>query len=358
MNKIKVAIAGIGNCASSLIQGIEYYKDKSKTPIGLIHEEINGYNAGDIEVVAAFDIDSRKVGKDLSEAIFSGSNNTTNFFDVPETGIKVLKGEVCDGVCQYTKNDFLVDETQKPVDVVHELINSDAELLINYLPVGSDEGTKFYANCALNAGIGFINAMPVFIASNQEWSNKFRQKGLPIIGDDVKSQFGATIVHRVLSKLADDRGVKLDNTYQLNVGGNTDFKNMLERTRLTDKKISKTEAVQSQLDNPLSPDNIHIGPSDFIPWLKDNKIMFVRTNMRIFGDIPISIDIKLSVEDSPNSGGSIIDAIRLVKLALDRDISGPLYSASSYFMKHPPVQFSDDEARENVEKFITGENKQ
>lgn len=353
--KIRIAIIGLGNCASSLIQGIEYYSDRKKEVIGLMHQEILGYHPSDIEVVCAFDIDERKVGKDISEAIFSRPNCTIKFADVPEKGVKVEKGEVLDGICQYTKDKFLIDESQKPVDVVKSLIDNEVDLLINYLPVGSTKATKFYAQCALDAGVGFINAMPVFIASDNEWANKFYEKNIPIIGDDVKSQFGATIVHRVLSKLANDRGVKIDNTYQLNVGGNTDFLNMLERERLTDKKISKTEAVQSQLDKPLNKDNIHIGPSDYIPFLKDEKIMFVRMSGRIFGDIPISMDIRLSVIDSPNSGGVMIDCIRLMKVALDRGIGGRLLSSSSYFMKHPPIQFSDAESYQNVEKFIKDE---
>jgi len=354
-NKIRVAIAGLGNCASSLIQGIEYYQDKEKEAIGLMHQEIAGYHPSDIEIVCAFDIDERKVGKDIAEAIFSRPNCTIKFADVPETGIKVKKGHVLDGVCKYTEDKFLVDKKQKPVDVVQELKDSKADLLINYLPVGSTKGTQFYAQCALDAGVGFINAMPVFIASDDEWANKFYEKGIPIIGDDVKSQFGATIVHRVLTKLANDRGVKLDSTYQLNVGGNTDFLNMLERDRLIDKKTSKTEAVQSQLDTPLHKDDIHIGPSDYIPFLNDEKIMFVRMNGRIFGDIPISMDIRLSVIDSPNSGGVMIDAIRMMKIALDRGVGGRLISPSSYFMKHPPFQFSDAEAKKKVEQFIDGE---
>ena len=355
MKKIKIAIAGLGNCASSLIQGIEYYKDHTKETIGLMHKSIHGYHAGDIEVVVAFDIDSRKVGKDIAEAIFSGPNNTVKFCEVPDFRIKVLKGEVHDGVGKYTKDSFLVDENQKPVDVVKALKESKAEMLICYLPVGSTNGAKFYAQCALEAGIGFINAMPVFIASDMTLSSKFTNANIPILGDDVKSQFGATIVHRVLSKLGVDRGIKIDNMYQLNVGGNLDFLNMLERSRLIDKKISKTESVQSQLDNPLSDENIHIGPSDYIPWLHDTKICFIRMNARIFGDIPIRTDVLLEVVDSPNSGGIIIDAIRLMKVALDRKIGGPLISASSYLMKRPPMQFSDSEARDNVEKFIKGE---
>ena len=355
MAKIKVAIAGVGNCASSLVQGIEYYKKRDKNPIGIMHKEIGGYKLKDIEFVSAFDIDKRKVGKDLSKAIFSEPNCTIKYCKVPKLDVEVKKGKVLDGIGKYTKNSFLVDENQKEVDVAEELEKSKAEILINYLPVGSTKGVKYYAKSALDANVAFINAMPVFIASDKKWANKFEKKGLPVLGDDVKSQVGATIVHRVLSKLASDRGVKIDHMYQLNVGGNTDFLNMLERERLIDKKISKTEAVQSQLKNPLNKQDIHIGPSDFIPWLDDTKICFIRMEGRIFGDIPIHMDVRLQVVDSPNSAGVMIDAIRLTKLALDRGIAGPLYSSSAYLMKHPPIQYCDDKAREMVEEYIKGE---
>jgi len=351
---IKIAIVGIGNCASSLVQGVEYYKSRKEKPIGLMHEKIGRYSVEDIEFVTAFDCDKRKVGRDLAEAIFAKPNCTVKFCDLPKTGIEVKKAPILDGIGEYTKDVFLVDENQKPVNVVDELKNSGAEILINYMPVGSTKATQFYAQCALDAGVAFINAMPVFIASDKEWASKFEEKNLPVLGDDVKSQIGATIVHRVLTKLANDRGVKIDHMYQLNIGGNTDFLNMLERERLLDKKVSKTEAVQSQLDKPLSKEDIHIGPSDYVPWLKDTKICYIRMEGRIFGDIPIYLDLKLQVVDSPNSAGVMIDAIRLTKLALDRKIGGVLYSASAYLMKHPPKQFSDSEAFKMVEEFIEG----
>lgn len=351
---IKIAIVGIGNFASSLVQGVEYYKSRKEKPIGLMHEKIGRYSVEDIEFVTAFDCDKRKVGRDLAEAIFVKPNCTVKFCDLPKTGIEVKKAPILDGIGEYTKDVFLVDENQKPVNVVDELKNSGAEILINYMPVGSTKATQFYAQCALDAGIAFINAMPVFIASDKEWASKFEEKNLPVLGDDVKSQIGATIVHRVLTKLANDRGVKIDHMYQLNIGGNTDFLNMLERERLLDKKVSKTEAVQSQLDKPLSKEDIHIGPSDYVPWLKDTKICYIRMEGRVFGDIPIYLDLKLQVVDSPNSAGVMIDAIRLTKLALDRKIGGVLYSASAYLMKHPPKQFSDSEAFKMVEEFIEG----
>lgn len=358
MKKIRIAIAGVGNCASSLIQGIEYYKDK-KEVIGLMHPEINGYKSSDIEVVAAFDIDQRKVGQDLSKAIFAKPNNTAVFYpNVPHYGVTVKMGNVLDGLAEHMKEyseeeAFRVAEDD-PCEVVEELRKSDAEILVNYLPVGSEEGARFYAQAALDAGVAFVNCIPVFIASDKEWAKKFEKKNLPIVGDDVKAQLGATIVHRTLTKLFVDRGVKLDRTYQLNTGGNTDFLNMLSRERLSSKKTSKTEAVQSQLDEPLSPENIHIGPSDYVPWQKDNKICFIRMEGREFGDIPLNLELRLSVEDSPNSAGSAIDAIRCCKIALDRDISGALTSISAYTMKHPPIQYSDTEAKKMVEDFISG----
>ena len=358
MKKIRIAIAGVGNCASSLIQGIEYYKDK-KEVIGLMHPEINGYKSSDIEVVAAFDIDQRKVGQDLSKAIFAKPNNTVVFYpNVPHYGVTVKMGNVLDGLAEHMKEyseeeAFRVAEDD-PCEVVEELRKSDAEILVNYLPVGSEEGARFYAQAALDAGLAFVNCIPVFIASDKEWAKKFEKKNLPIVGDDVKAQLGATIVHRTLTKLFVDRGVKLDRTYQLNTGGNTDFLNMLSRERLSSKKTSKTEAVQSQLDEPLSPENIHIGPSDYVPWQKDNKICFIRMEGREFGDIPLNLELRLSVEDSPNSAGAAIDAIRCCKIALDRDISGALTSISAYTMKHPPIQYSDTEAKKMVEDFISG----
>ena len=361
MKKIKLAIAGLGNCASSLIQGIEYYKNSDDgNCIGLMHRSVGGYRPGDIEVVAAFDIDERKVGRDVSDAIFAPPNCTKVFYpEVPYMGVEVKKGPVLDGVAphmsSYEDNKTFVVSDAEPCDVVGELEDSGAEVLINYMPVGSEKASRFYAQAALDAGIGYVNCMPVFIASDPAWAKKFKDAGVPIVGDDVKSQIGATIVHRTLAKLFSDRGCKLDRTYQLNTGGNTDFLNMLNQERLKSKKISKTEAVQSVLDVPLMADDIHIGPSDYVPWQKDNKICFLRMEGRIFGDVPINLELRLSVEDSPNSGGSTIDAIRVCKLAIDRKIGGPLIEISAYTMKHPPIQYPDFLARELVEKFIKGE---
>ncbi len=361
MKKIKLAIAGLGNCASSLIQGIEYYKNSDDgNCIGLMHRSVGGYRPGDIEVVAAFDIDERKVGRDVSDAIFAPPNCTKVFYpEVPYMGVEVKKGPVLDGVAphmsSYEDNKTFVVSDAEPCDVVGELEDSGAEVLINYMPVGSEKASRFYAQAALDAGIGYVNCMPVFIASDPAWAKKFKDAGVPIVGDDVKSQIGATIVHRTLAKLFSDRGCKLDRTYQLNTGGNTDFLNMLNQDRLKSKRISKTEAVQSVLDVPLMADDIHIGPSDYVPWQKDNKICFLRMEGRIFGDVPINLELRLSVEDSPNSGGSTIDAIRVCKLAIDRKIGGPLIEISAYTMKHPPIQYPDFLARELVEKFIKGE---
>jgi len=360
MREIRIAIAGVGNCASSLIQGIEYYKNNpDREIIGLMHPEINGYKVGDIKVVAAFDIDKRKVGQPLNKAIFAKPNNARVFYpDIPPNGVIVKKGEVLDGAAkhmeEYPEDHAFRVSDEKPCNVAEELKKSGTDILVNYLPVGSEEAVKFYAQAALDAGVGFVNCVPVFIASNKEWARKFEEKSIPIVGDDIKSQVGATIVHRVLTRLFRERGVKLDRTYQLNIGGNTDFLNMIAHDRLFSKKISKTEAVQSQLDEPLSKDNIHIGPSDYVPWLKDNKVCYIRMEGRKFGDVPITLELRLSVEDSPNSAGSAIDAIRCCKLALDRGIGGPLISISSYTMKHPPVQYTDDEARRRVEDFIAG----
>lgn len=362
MGKIKIAIVGIGNCASSLIQGIYYYKNHSKEPIGLMHWEIGGYKPGDIEIVAAFDIDKRKVDKDVSEAIFSAPNCTKIFYDsIPKTGVKVRMGKISDGFSEHMKNykesnTFILANHNEPTkeEIVGILKESGADILLNYLPVGSEEATHFYAECALEAGVGFINNIPVFIASDNRWAEKFENKNLPLIGDDIKSQIGATIVHRTLTDLFKKRGVKLDRTYQLNVGGNTDFLNMLERSRLASKKKSKTEAVQSVTAQRLQDDNIHIGPSDYVPWLKDNKLCFIRMEGRIFGDVPINLELRLSVEDSPNSAGVAIDMIRCTKIALDRGKGGVLYSPSAYFCKHPPKQFTDEEARQMVEDFING----
>ncbi len=359
---IKIAVAGVGNCFSSLLQGLFYYrnvKDNQNSIPGLMHNVIGGYEISDIEPVAAFDIDERKVGKDLSEAIFAPPNCTKVFYkNIPHLGVEVKMGPVFDGVAEHTKehpeSQRFVMAKEKPVDVVEELKNSGAEILINYCPVGSQKATEFYANCCLKAGVAFINAMPVFIVSNKNWAEKFENKGLPCIGDDIKSQVGATIVHRALSRLFCQRGVRIDRSYQLNIGGNSDFLNMLSRKRLKSKKISKTESVQSQLSERLSYENLHIGPSDYVPWLKDNKICYIRIEGRKFGDVPVNLELRLSVEDSPNSAGCVIDAIRLAKLALDRKIGGALISASAYFMKHPPYQFTDEKAREMVEQFIMG----
>lgn len=361
MEKIKVAIIGIGNCASSLIQGIHYYKDKNpEEAIGLMHWDIGGYTPSDIEVVAAFDIDHRKVGKDVSEAIFAKPNCTQIFCsDIPEMNVEVSMGKVLDGVAPHMsdhKKDYTfivsdMDENDSG-DVVKILKDSGAEVLLNYLPVGSEEATRFYAQCALDAGVAFINNMPVFIVSDPEWAAKFKEKGIPIVGDDIKAQIGATITHRTLANLFRDRGVKLDRTYQLNTGGNTDFLNMLNRSRLDSKKESKTEAVQSVLSERLEDENIHIGPSDYVTWQKDNKICFLRMEGKTFGDVPMNIELRLSVEDSPNSAGCVIDAIRCCKLALERGIGGQLLSISAYTMKHPPEQYVDDVAREMVDEFI------
>ncbi|MCH8233450.1 MAG: inositol-3-phosphate synthase [Bacteroidetes bacterium] len=365
MKNIKIAIVGIGNCTSSLLQGIEYYKNKNeKDAIGLMHWEIGGYVPGDIEVVAAFDIDKRKVGKDVSEAIFELPNCTIVFCkDVPKAGVTVKMGKILDGFSDHMKNyadkhTFVISDEQEASeeDIITVLIESGAEILINYLPVGSEEATKFYAKCALESGMAFINNMPVFIASNPEWAEKFKDKSLPIIGDDIKAQIGATITHRVLADLFNKRGAKIERTYQLNTGGNTDFLNMLNQDRLASKKVSKTDAVQSVLAERLDDDNIHIGPSDYVPWQKDNKICFIRIEGKLFGDIPMNLELRLSVEDSPNSAGVSIDAIRFCKLALERGQGGILYGPSAFLMKHPPKQFTDDEAYKLTKEFIAGEN--
>ena len=363
MDKIKIAIAGIGNCASSLVQGIEYYKDKnSEDAIGLIHWEIGGYKPSDIEVVAAFDIDKRKVGKDVSKAIFAPPNCTTVFCpDVPDTGVKVSMGSILDGYSDHMGNygdeyTFVLSDEKEPTkdDVVNSLKESGADVLLNYMPVGSEEAARFYAECALEAGVAYINNMPVFIASDPSWAERFEEKGIPIIGDDIKAQLGATITHRTLADLFKKRGVKVERTYQLNTGGNTDFLNMLNRSRLSSKKTSKTEAVQSALDQRLDDVNIHVGPSDYVPWQKDNKLCFLRMEGKLFGDVPMNVELRLSVEDSPNSAGVVIDAIRCCKVALERGTGGILYSPSSYFMKHPPMQFPDDMAHSMTNEFIEG----
>ncbi|MBI5740011.1 MAG: inositol-3-phosphate synthase [Nitrospirae bacterium] len=364
MKKIRIAIAGIGNCASSLIQGTEYYKKKnSEDAVGLMHWDIGGYKPYDIEVAAAFDIDKRKVGKDVNEAVFALPNCTTAFCGIlPRTNVVVQMGRVLDGISGHMKEygpeqTFVLSDAKEASgqDIVRALKSSGAEMLLNYLPVGSEEAVKFYAECALEAGIGFINNMPVFIASNPEWAAKFKEKNLPLVGDDIKSQLGATITHRTLVDLFRKRGVKLERTYQLNTGGNTDFLNMLNRSRLASKKESKTEAVQSVMNGKrLGPENIHIGPSDYVQWQKDNKVCFIRMEGRLFGDVPMNLELRLSVEDSPNSAGVAIDAVRCCKLALKRGKGGVLYSPSAYFMKHPPRQFSDDVAYRMMEEFIAG----
>ena len=360
MEKIKIAIIGLGNCASSLIQGIHYYKNKNpEDAIGLMHPVIGDYTASDIEVVAAFDIDKRKVGKDVSEAIFAKPNCTQVFCpEIPEVGVKVSMGKVLDGVAPHMSDydddyTFVVadEEASNIVDILKE---SGAEMLVNYLPVGSEKAVRFYAQCALDAGIAFINCMPVFIVSDPQWAKKFEEKGIPAIGDDIKAQIGATITHRTLANLFRERGVKLERTYQLNTGGNTDFLNMLNRDRLDSKKESKTEAVQSVLAERLDDPNIHIGPSDYVPWQKDNKLCFLRMEGKTFGDVPMNIELRLSVEDSPNSAGCVIDAIRCCKLALQRGIGGQLTSISAYTMKHPPEQFIDEQAYNMVNEFIDG----
>ncbi len=356
MDKIRVAIIGVGNCASSLIQGVEYYKNAKETDFipGVMHVNLGGYHIRDIEFVAAFDIDRNKVGKDLSEAIFTHPNNTTKFADVPYLNVKVDRGMTHDGLGKYLSQ-IIKKAPGATSDVVRILKESKADVVINYCPVGSEEATKWYVEQVLEAGCAFINCIPVFIASEKYWQKRFEGKNLPIIGDDIKSQVGATILHRTLVNLYLDRGMPIDRTYQLNTGGNTDFLNMLERERLVSKKKSKTNAVTSQIKArglDIHPDNIHVGPSDYVAWQKDNKICFLRIESRHFGDVPTYLDCRLSVEDSPNSAGVVIDAIRCCKLALNNGISGALYAPSSYFMKSPPKQYTDTEARELTEKFI------
>lgn len=361
MAHIKLAIAGVGNCASSLVQGIEYYQRRASTETaGLLHPVIGGYRLSDIKVVAAFDVDRRKVGRPLEEAIFAPPNCTTIFQrELPPSGVIVQMGPVLDGVAahmlDYPEDRAFRVADQKPVDVARVLRETGAHVLICYMPVGSEEAVKYYARCCLEAGVAMVNCVPVFIASHPEWAEEFRRKNIPVIGDDIKSQLGATIVHRMLARLMCDRGVKLERTYQLNTGGNTDFLNMLEQSRLRSKRISKTESVQSQLDTPLEEGNIHIGPSDFVPWQKDNKVCFMRLEYRGFGDVPMNIELRLSVEDSPNSAGMGIDCIRCAKLALDRGLGGPLLEVSAFTMKHPPQQWRDTEARERLERWIAGE---
>lgn len=362
MGKVRIAIAGIGNCASSLLQGIEYYKTPSGiAPVstGLMHYDIGGHKPSDIEVVAAFDIDRRKVNKPLKEALFAKPNCTMIFNgDLPEYPVAVFMGEVLDGISphmsEYPEDRRFIAADEKPCDISQVLRESKADMLLNYLPVGSQKATEYYASACLEANVAFINCVPVFIASNDIWAKRFEEKNIPVIGDDVKSQVGATIIHRTLAKLFMDRGVKIDHTYQLNVGGNTDFLNMLNQSRLKSKKISKTEAVSSQVTHDLTGDDIHIGPSDYVPWMNDNKVCFLRIEGHGFGNVPMHLELRLSVEDSPNSAGVVIDAIRCCKIAKDRGIGGVLASPSAYFMKHPMAQYSDEDAREMVEEFISG----
>jgi myo-inositol-1-phosphate synthase len=355
MGDIRVAIVGVGNCASSLIQGVEYYRnaDPSDRVPGLMHVQLGDYHVRDIKFVAAFDVDAKKVGQDLAHAIGASENNTIKIADVPPTGVTVLRGHTLDGLGRYYR-ETIVESSAEPVDVAATLREVRADVVVCYLPVGSEAAAKFYAQAAIDAGAGFVNALPVFIAGTDEWARKFTDAGLPVIGDDIKSQVGATITHRVLARLFEDRGVVLDRTMQLNVGGNMDFMNMLERERLESKKISKTQAVTSQLSHDPGPGNVHIGPSDHVPWLDDRKWAYVRMEGRAFGDVPLNLEYKLEVWDSPNSAGVVIDALRCAKIALDRDIGGPLLSAASYFMKSPPVQYPDDQARDAVEAFIEG----
>ncbi len=361
MGKIRIAIAGLGNCASSLVQGIHYYRDKTADDaIGLMHWDVGGYVPSDIEVAAAFDIDRRKVGRDVSEAIFAEPNCTEVFCkDIPLSGVQVRMGQIMDGYSEhmgdYPEKQTYVRATEpEPTkdEIVKVLRDAGAEMLLNYLPVGSEKASRFYAECALEAGVAFINNMPVFIASDPEWARRFKERNLPIIGDDIKAQLGATITHRTLTDLFRKRGVKLERTYQLNTGGNTDFLNMLNRHRLASKKKSKTEAVQSVTGDRLEDENIHIGPSDYVPWQRDNKVCFIRMEGKLFGDVSMNLELRLSVEDSPNSAGVSIDAIRCTKLALQRGVGGVLYGPSAYFMKHPPKQYTDDEAFQMTEAFI------
>jgi len=355
-DRIRVAIAGVGNCASSLVQGVEHYRNadpEDRVP-GLMHVVLGGYHVGDVEFVAAFDVDAAKVGADLGKAIAAGQNNTIRFADVPDLGVPVLRGPTFDGLGKYYR-EVAEESPAPPVDVVRALRDSKADVLVSYLPVGSEQGQTHYAQACLDAGVAFVNAIPVFIASRPEWARKFTEAGVPVIGDDIKSQAGATIVHRVLARLCEDRGLAIDRTYQLNFGGNMDFKNMLERERLESKKISKTQSVTSQIEQGISSDDVHIGPSDHVPWLDDRKWAYIRLEGRNFGDVPLNIELKLEVWDSPNSAGVIIDAVRCAKLALDRGIGGPLVGPSAYFMKSPPVQYTDDQARDMVEEFAHGE---
>jgi myo-inositol-1-phosphate synthase len=353
--KVRIGIVGVGNCANSLVQGLTYYREaKSNEPVpGLMNANVGGYHVGDIELSAAFEVNAEKVGKDLADAIWATPNNTHRFADVAPTGVTVLRGRTLDGIGQYLRDEIELSDEEE-ADVTAALTRSGTDVLVSYLPVGSQNATEWYAERALEAGCGFINCIPVFIASDPKWRARFEGAGLPIIGDDIKSQVGATIVHRILVNLFRERGVRLDRTYQLNVGGNADFKNMLERERLKSKKISKTQAVTSQFDVPLEADNVHVGPSDHVPWLTDRKVAFIRLEGTAFGGVPLTAELKLDVWDSPNSAGVVIDAVRCAKLAMDRGIGGALIGPSSYFMKSPPRQFTDDEARDRTCRFIEG----
>jgi myo-inositol-1-phosphate synthase len=356
MGSVRVAIVGVGNCAASLVQGVEYYKDAdpgTRVP-GLMHVQFGDYHVGDVEVVAAFDVDAKKVGHDLADAIGASENNTIKFCDVPPTGVSVQRGHTFDGLGEYYR-DIITESDEEPVDVVRALKDAKVDVLVSYLPVGSEQADRFYAQSAIDAGVAFVNALPVFIASDPEWAEKFTKAGVPIVGDDIKSQVGATITHRVMARLFEDRGVELLRTYQLNFGGNMDFMNMLERKRLQSKKISKTQSVTSQIPHEMAKADVHIGPSDHVPWLDDRKWAYVRLEGKSFGDTPLNLEYKLEVWDSPNSAGVIIDAVRAAKIAKDRGIGGPVLSASSYFMKSPPEQYNDDVAHEAVERFIRGE---
>jgi myo-inositol-1-phosphate synthase len=355
MSKIRLAIAGVGNCASSLVQGTEYYKDADPADNvpGLMHVDLGGYHVGDIEVVTAFDVDADKVGVDVSKAIFASHNNTIRFADVRDLGVPVLRGPTLDGFGEFYRQEC-EESPAEPVDIAQALREAQADVLVAYLPVGSEQAQKHYAQACLDTGVAFVNAIPVFIASDPEWAARFRDAGVPIVGDDIKSQVGATIVHRTLARLFEDRGTTIDHTYQLNFGGNMDFMNMLERSRLKSKKVSKTQSVTSQIEAGISDHDVHIGPSDHVPWLEDRKWAFIRLEGRNFGDVPLTVELKLEVHDSPNSAGVIIDAVRCAKLALDRAIGGPVLPACQYLMKSPPSQVHDDVARDSLEAFITG----
>ena len=355
MAKMRLAIAGVGNCASSLLQGLEYYRNATSTEQvpGLMHVDLGGYHVSDIEVVAAFDVDTTKVGQDLGKAIWAGQNNTVRFANVGDLGVSVQRGPTLDGLGKYYRE--VIEESPAPVvDVADALATAKADVLVSYLPVGSEAAQKYYAQACLDAKVAFVNAIPVFIASDPVWADKFAEAGVPIVGADIKSQLGSTIAHRVLARLFEDRGLVLDRTYQLNFGGNMDFKNMLERERLESKKISKTQAVTSQIERGISSRDVHVGPSDHVDWLEDRKWAYIRLEGRNFGDVPLSIELKIEVWDSPNSAGVVIDAVRCAKLALDRGIGGPLFGPSAYFMKSPPVQYHDDVARQMVEDFAAG----